>query len=236
MVTILFHGHACVGLWTSRGEGLVLDPYEPGGFGGLMAFSPIKLRYDWVACSHEHLDHAAVHTLPGSPRILESCGGGFTLRRHRVAHDEYDGRRRGGMVDMLQVEVEGARILHASDVGQSPWPADIDALRGPDVLIIPIGGFFTIGAAQAVEWIQRLDPKVVLPVHDKRPECGLPLRELEIFARYMPVTRWPEDSLDGSALLAALQPPRGERDLGLGPGPTVLALAPRGRQGGQERA
>jgi len=179
-------GHAACVLTTSARESLVIDPYESGGFGGAMAYAPIEHVCDWVVCSHQHLDHCATHLLPGDPVVIDGEGtfGAFQIRRHTTAHDEYDGRRRGGSVDILEIVADGARVVHLSDVGQSPTSALVDALREPDVLIVPVGGFFTIGAAQAHEWSERLAPRWVVPCHYATPSCSLPIREVDIFTAY----------------------------------------------------
>ena len=181
-----FLGHAAV-LLTSRDEtGLLVDPYNPGGFGGRMAYRPIPHRADAVVCSHQHLDHCAIEQLPNRPQLLEGDAdfGPFSIRRYVADHDEYGGRRRGGQVDLLEIEADGTTLVHLSDVGHSPRPEQVAALRGCDVLVVPVGGYFTIGAAQAVEWCQRLAPGVIVPVHYRTDRCELPLRDASGFAAH----------------------------------------------------
>lgn len=179
-------GHAACALITPERETLVIDPYESGGFGGSMAYAPITLSSEWVICSHQHLDHCAVHLLPGAPELIEGEGrfGAFEIKRHKAAHDEYDGRRRGGLVDILEIEACGVRVVHLSDVGQAPTRALLDAIGAPDVLIVPVGGFYTIGAAQAYEWSMRSGARWVIPCHYATPSCALPIREVEHFEAY----------------------------------------------------
>lgn len=160
------------------GTALLIDPYNPGGFGNKMAYAPIAHRADAVVCSHEHLDHCGIAYLPNQPHHIEGDGefGPFAVRRHRAFHDEYGGRRRGGAVDVLEIAVDGMRLVHLSDVGHSPTSELVAALGRPDVLFVPVGGFYTIGAAQAYEWHRRLAPWVVIPLHYKTESCGLPIR------------------------------------------------------------
>ncbi|QDG53773.1 MBL fold metallo-hydrolase [Persicimonas caeni] len=173
-----FLGHAAVLLTSQDGTALLVDPYNPGGFGQKMGYGPIPYRADAVVCSHEHLDHCGLSYLPNQPHHIEGNGefGPFSVRRYRAFHDEYGGRRRGGAVDVLAIEADGMTLVHLSDVGHSPTDALVDALARPDVLFVPVGGFYTIGAAQAREWHRRLAPSVVIPLHYKTDRCGLPLR------------------------------------------------------------
>lgn len=189
-VQIRFLGHAALLVEASGGQTLLVDPFNPGGFGGRMAYRPIPYAPDAVVCSHAHLDHAAHELLPGAPHILAeepvSEFGPFLVRRHSAWHDEYRGRRRGGAVDILQIEVGGLEIVHLSDVGHSPTAKLTQALGAPDILCVPVGGFYTIGAAQAFEWCQRLGPRLILPIHYRTARCALPLRSLQSFLAHFP--------------------------------------------------
>lgn len=183
---VRFLGHAAVLLTSRDGTTLLVDPYNPGGFSGRMAYGPIRHRADAVVCSHDHLDHCAVDDLPNDPYRVDGDGqfGPFEVWRHRACHDEYGGRRRGGEVDVLDIAVDGLRVVHLSDVGHSPTRALVDALRGPDALLVPVGGFYTIGAAQAFEWTRRLAPRRVIPVHYRTERCTLTLRPRQGFEAY----------------------------------------------------
>jgi len=74
--------------------------------------------------------------------------------------------------------------VHASDVGQSPSADVIERLEGPDVMLVPCGGFYTIGAAQAWEWVRRLRPRMIVPIHYKTRWCHLPLMDETVFRGY----------------------------------------------------
>ncbi|AWV89103.1 MBL fold metallo-hydrolase [Bradymonas sediminis] len=189
-------GHAALRLRAADQTTLIIDPYNPGGFSGRMGYAPIPYHADAVVCSHAHLDHAAIDDLPNRPHVMEgdACFGPFAVQRHRAFHDEYEGRRRGGAVDILEIQVDGLRVVHLSDVGHSPTPALIEALRAPDILCLPVGGNFTIGAAQAYEWLQRLAPTRCVPIHAKTPRCLLDLLETGVFEAYIPAT--PSDAMD----------------------------------------
>lgn len=180
---IRFLGHACLLLTAADRITLLIDPYNPGGFGGKMAHSPIPYRANFVVCSHDHADHCAIEDLP-TPHphlITEGPAGPFHITRIHAAHDEYGGRRRGGTVDIIRIAVDNLNIVHLSDIGHTPTAALLDAIGPVDVLLVPIGGFFTIGAAQAREWCLRTGARLILPIHYRNTRCTLPLLPLEIF-------------------------------------------------------
>lgn len=175
-----FLGHAAILL--SRPDGtLLIDPYDTPAFDGKFRYRPIDARPDWVVSTHAHVDHAAYHVVPHAELVESGTAGPFEISRVSLWHDEYRGRRRGGASDALKILVDTYVIVHLGDVGCSPPPEVIDSLRNPDVLFVPVGGFFTIGAAQAWEWVERLAPRCAVPIHYRTGACSLPLRGPESF-------------------------------------------------------
>jgi L-ascorbate metabolism protein UlaG (beta-lactamase superfamily) len=178
-----FLGHAAVRLTASDGTRLVIDPFVAGGFGGKIGYASIEEPAEFVWATHQHADHAAYDQVPGDPAVIQEPGryGPFKLQTWTLAHDEYGGRRRGGMVDVTRVDVDGRSVVHLSDVGQSVPGRVPDAFRRPDVLLATCGGYYTIGAAQAWEWSARMGARVTIPIHYKTSRCGLPIRSREPF-------------------------------------------------------
>lgn len=187
--TIEFLGHATFSVRAADGSTLVIDPYPPGALGGALGLPPIDQTFDWGVSTHSHVDHDGVAQLPGPPtKVVAGRAGPFELERHESDHDEYGGRRRGGQVDITIVRVGGVKVVHCSDIGRSPGPRVVDAIAGADALLVPVGGFFTIGAAQAWEWALRCRPKTVIPMHFLSEKGSLPIRGLEPF---LTVATWP---------------------------------------------
>lgn len=183
---IRFLGHACLLLTADDHTTLLIDPYNPGGFDGKMAHAPIPYRADFVVCTHDHLDHSAIHDLPTPhpQQIFDGPAGPFQIHRFQAEHDEHGGRHRGGFVDIIRLTADNLRLVHLSDVGHSPTADLLDAIGPVDILFVPTGGFFTIGAAQAHEWCQRTGARLILPIHYQNARCTLPLLPLEIFSAH----------------------------------------------------
>ncbi len=209
-----FFGHAACALTSNSGARLLIDPYEPGGFGGKISYPEIHGDFEAVVCTHDHLDHNAVHAVKpvAPPRVEEGKVGPFLIERIRLDHDEYRGQRRGGTTDALMIHVDGLCILHLGDVGQAPngqWP-----IAHCDVLLVPIGGFFTIGAFQAREWIRRSGARLTIPIHYHTASCDLKIRGLETFLALEREYKWSSESYilvteeERSSRVVVIEPPR----------------------------
>jgi L-ascorbate metabolism protein UlaG (beta-lactamase superfamily) len=166
--SLRFLGHACFALELPDGRELVVDPYRAGGFGGRVALPPLPDRFDLAVATHLHDDHAAFDAVP-SARIVgvPHHDAVLSVRGVTAAHDEHGGRLRGGLVQVLCIETAGTRLAFCGDLGERPAGALLDALLAlaPDVLVVPVGGHFTLGADGAAELTALLRPSVVIPCH-----------------------------------------------------------------------
>ena len=152
---LTWYGHSCFLLESAEGSA-VFDPYSPGSVPGLAL---PELRADAVICSHGHSDHnyARVVTLTG--RIPA-----FGLRQLHVFHDGEGGKLRGENTVTL-VEAEGLRVVHLGDLGHMLSEAQIAKLGRVDLLLIPVGGYYTIGPAEAHALAVKIAPRAVVPMH-----------------------------------------------------------------------
>lgn len=154
-MTLTWYGHSCFLLDSAEGSA-VFDPYSPGSVPGL---TMPPLRADAVICSHGHSDHsfAAGVTLSGKT-------AGFKLRRFETWHDDARGAKRGANT-MTLLEAEGLRVLHMGDLGHMLGAETLAEIGRVDVLLIPVGGFYTIDAAQAAELAGKIASKICVPMH-----------------------------------------------------------------------
>ena len=159
-------GHAEFLMETESGVRIVTDPYDSS-----CGYPVKKVRADVALVSHHHHDHDAVENLAGNPRVIDSAGeytaeAGVRITAVRGFHDDAKGAKRGETLLFL-IEAEGLRIVHLGDLGDSLTEEQARILKKPDVLMIPVGGFFTIDAKQAKETADRLEARIVLPMHYK---------------------------------------------------------------------
>ena len=159
---IKYLGHSCFQIF-SETQSVVIDPYSDGSVPGL---NPLRVKANAVYCSHQHADHNGVS-------CVEFDGEDADFTRTQIAswHDDQQGALRGP--NTIQVfECEDKRIAHLGDLGCDLDDEQRAQLQDLDVLMIPVGGYFTIDAKQAAKIVLELKPKCVIPMHYKGENFG----------------------------------------------------------------
>ena len=166
---ITYLGHSCFLFESNTGVKLITDPYTRVGYE-----LPKDLTADIVLTSHGHFDHNYTQAIDGSPIVLERAGkysvGGIAIEGFDSWHDPRQGALRGRNV-LFHFTMDGIRFCHFGDLGEGYSQDIADKLTGADVWLIPVGGTYTIDAGQALEYMEKLSPKVVIPMH-YRPQDG----------------------------------------------------------------
>lgn len=185
MVKFRWHGHACFEIVDSKGLTIVIDPHD----GRSIGLNPPRASADVVLITHEHFDHNAYHlVLKAGGEVYSMKEGDFKIAREypvkgiKLFHDKNRGRLRGTVV-IYKLEVEGVKILHVGDLGHTLPPNVVSAVKPVDVLMVPVGGTFTIDAKEALEVSKSLMPKVIIPMHYWVKGINLPLAPLESFLK-----------------------------------------------------
>lgn len=171
-VDLRFWGHACFTI-VADGKTLLIDPHNPK-----VGYKSFAVQPDLVLISHEHFDHNDTSWLQGKPLILHGLGEGGQVQRidRRVGpfhvrtvashHWSDPAQQQRGNNTIWIIEAAGLRIVHLGDLGEKLSDKQLEAIGRPDVLLIPVGGFFTIDADQAYATVQELKPRAyVVPMH-----------------------------------------------------------------------
>ena len=163
-VLLEYLGHSCFRL-TYAGQRIVLDPYADGSVPGL---DPVRTDAEFVFCSHEHPDHNGVRGVRLAEPAPEPA---FSVTEISVDHDHHGGSRRGK--NTVRVFTFGElRVAHLGDVGRPLTEEEGKALSGLDLVMIPVGGHFTIDAAEAKQILQKIAPRVAVLMHYRTDHSG----------------------------------------------------------------
>lgn len=176
---IKYLGHACFIIISDGGVKIITDPYASGG--GL-DYGEIRESADIVTVSHAHSDHNNAAAIPGNPKIVRGAATvkGIEFKAIPCAHDDAGGKLRGKNT-IFSFEVDGIRVCHLGDLGHQLSEDQLAELDQVDILLIPVGGFYTIDAKIATELCDQLKPKVVIPMHYKTDKCAYPIAGVEEF-------------------------------------------------------
>lgn len=205
---IRYHGHACVALQLG-GARWILDPFASPLYDGRFTYPLPQGPFDVAVCSHPHPDHAHVGPHLGSPRVVDADADLFDVRVRFVPtpHDPHGGRYLGQSRAVVLDAPEG-RVVHCGDLGGVPDDATLARLARPDLLLVPVGGCYTLDAAEACTLVERLVPRIVVPIHYRTPWCTLPLAGVLPFVVGRPAAFYPSgeavlDAAPGAAVQVA---------------------------------
>lgn len=176
-------GHASFLITSDKGVKIITDPYKTGG---PLSYSEIKETADVVTVSHEHGDHNNVASVGGKPQVYKGPAPaeikGVKFSGLATYHDENKGRDRGNNM-IVCMDVDGFKVCHLGDLGHRLVDREIAQIGKVDVLMIPVGGFFTITANVATEVSSQLKPKVIIPMHFKNERCAYPITGVDDFLK-----------------------------------------------------
>jgi len=172
-LTLEWYGHAFVRLTSPQGVRVAMDPF------GEIGYPMPKVEAEIVTISHEHSDHNNAKLIRGNPAILRGLTEGgedwkpISFRQKDVSiisvpvyHDPQQGQLRGKN-NMVMVDLAGLRVAHLSDMGHVPTDVQFQALGRVDIILIPVGSNFSIDGRQARQIVERLNPRIAIPIHYK---------------------------------------------------------------------
>ena len=177
---IRYLGHSSFAITDSAGLTVVTDPFGDVGF--LMP----RVRADAVTVSHAHFDHCNVQAVEGSPVVFDKSGScdwkGISIRAIETAHDDCGGKKRGKNL-VFRLCMDGITVCHLGDLGEDCTESLVKSLLPVDVLLIPVGGTYTITAEKAKEYVDAIKPKIVIPMHYQTEGLNLAIGGVEAFTK-----------------------------------------------------
>jgi len=183
---IKWYGHAAFNITTEDGVRIIIDPYLSNAFGGALSYGKIQDEADIVLTSHDHDDHNYTKDIKGKFVLINSEGTrsvkGVTIKAIPTYHDPSKGKERGKNL-IFVIEAEGLRIAHAGDLGHTLEKETIKEIVPVDILLLPVGGFYTIDPKEATKVMEDLKPAVAIPMHFRTEKCNFPIASVEEFTK-----------------------------------------------------
>jgi len=195
---IIWKGQSCFQILSNQGKNnhvsIVIDPFDEAT--GLRV---PKLEADIVLVTHQHHDHNNVKAVSPSvgsnePPFLIQGPGEYEIKEVFVQgipafHDSVGGKERGTNT-IYVIEAEELRICHLGDLGQKELTSDqIEKIGEVDVLMVPVGGVYTISAKEAVKIMSQIEPSIIIPMHYQLPKLKIKLEGLDKFLKTMGIKR-----------------------------------------------
>ncbi len=183
---IKWNGHASFTITAADGTVLVTDPYDPNGYDGALQYATVTDRADGAVVSHDHADHNYVEGLTGDPQVIRGSGSikNIDIKGIETFHDESEGSERGKNVVFI-LNINGMKTCFCGDLGHQLSDEQVADAGKIDILLVPVGGFFTLDAEGAARLVEILKPKIVIPMHYKTSKCGFPISDAEPFLSLM---------------------------------------------------
>ena len=182
MAEIKWFGHACFRI-RSRDATILTDPVPRS-----LGYKVEKQKVDIVTFSHAHPGHTALEIVANDPKIVDGPGeyemNDVFITGVRTYHDDKRGAELGRNTAYL-FEIEDLVVLHLGDLGHQPGEDEIEKFSAADIVIIPVGGGPVLDAKQAVEVINLLDAKIVIPMQYRTPNGDAQRDPLEKFLAEM---------------------------------------------------
>ena len=162
---------------------IAIDPYSESSTG----LKPSRFKADLLLITHQHEDHNNKSVIMGDPLALEGPGeietGGIFIEGIHSFHDKKQGKARGVNTIYL-IKSEGVTFCHLGDLGEKDLKEEtLEKVANVDILLVPIGGNYTIDYEEAVSLINQIEPKIIIPMHYALPQLKIKLDPLDKFIK-----------------------------------------------------
>ncbi|MEM0002419.1 MAG: MBL fold metallo-hydrolase [Desulfurococcaceae archaeon] len=180
---VSWHGHACVAIEFDTYT-IVIDPHD----GASIGLRKPMVKGDLILVTHDHFDHNAVNVVSkDKSRVLkmhygEAVVDNIKITGLRTFHDKSKGKRRGENTVYI-LEIKGFKLAHLGDLGEIPGDDIINKLKNVNLLMIPVGGTFTIEPNEAWIIVEKTKPINVMPIHYWINGITLPLKPVDEFLK-----------------------------------------------------
>ena len=186
-MTITWFGHSCFRIEAKEGS-ILIDPFSKD-----IGLKPPRMRDDLVLVTHDHYDHNNIEGADLQTTMIINGPGeyekkGMYVRGILSYHDKTGGKERG-LNTIYVIKAEDMTICHMGDFGQAAFEKDqLDNIGDVDILMLPIGGTYTMDYKEAVQVIGQIEPKVVIPMHYKVKDLKIDIDGPDKFVKELGLT------------------------------------------------
>ena len=185
-MTIIWNGQSCFQIEARRNKGeqtlILIDPFSED-----IGLKVPKAEADILLITHDHGDHNNIKAVSGSPFLITGPGE-YEIKKVFIQgisafHDASQGRERGENT-IYTIDTEGLRLCHLGDLGQKELTEEqLEKIGQIDILMIPVGGIYTISAKEALRVMSQIEPKITIPMHYQIPKLKIKLDGLDKFLK-----------------------------------------------------
>lgn len=184
---VIWAGQACFQISVSNGKensaNIVIDPFSEIGL------KIPSFECDLLLITHDHQDHNNAKSVKGSYFLINGPGEyearGVFIKGIDSFHDDQEGKERGKNT-IYTFEAEGMKLCHLGDFGQKQLTDEqLEKIGTVDILMIPVGGVYTIDSSYAPKIIGQIEPKIVIPMHYELPGLKFKLESVAKFLKAM---------------------------------------------------
>lgn len=162
---ITWYGHSCFLIKTTIGKRILIDPFDNS-----LGYNNDFPKCDLVTMSHSHFDSSYCNTANNITKIISSIGtfdvDFLKIEGFNSFHDKCNGLKRGTNIIYLFKD-DKYSLCHLGDLGHIPCSLVLEKLKNIDILLIPIGGHFTLNGFEAAKLCKLISPKYIIPMHYK---------------------------------------------------------------------
>jgi L-ascorbate metabolism protein UlaG (beta-lactamase superfamily) len=176
---IIWYGHSCFLVKTSIGKRILIDPFNTS-----IGYDNNFPKCDLITISHNHFDSSHLNKFNSNTKVINNVGFfdmiSFSVEGFNSFHDKYNGLKRGTNI-IYTLKSDNYSICHLGHIGHIPSPLILDKLKNIDILLIPIGGHFTLDGFEAAKLCKLISPKYIIPMHYKTNKTSLYLDDPKNF-------------------------------------------------------
>ena len=185
-MTISWFGQSCFRIEAKEGS-ILTDPFSKD-----IGLKPPKIKDYLVFVSHEHYDHNNVEDAGPEAFVIKNPGeyekNGIAVLGIHSYHDKSEGKERG-LNTIYVIKAEDMTVCHLGDLGQEKLnDKQVEEIGDVDILMIPVGGSYTINGKEALEVIGQIEPKIVIPMHYKVKDLNIDIESADKFVKELGLT------------------------------------------------